>query len=188
MRARLAKAAYDVIREKGHSAFRTAMVAAQAGVSQGAQAHHFATKEDLVLAALEYAFEEAGRQSAEAAAGKKAPASALKAMIADFKLFFFGDAFWSGLDITIAAAKDEAESNQVLSAVKRYRAPVYALWRDALIRAGWKPKDSEDIVSMTAALIAGIGVRNLWDDADRIVDQLMARWIGIVQKEWPPKS
>ena len=49
-------AAVGVLRKKGYAHFRTADVAKAAGVSRGAQLHHFKTKEKLVYATMEHVF------------------------------------------------------------------------------------------------------------------------------------
>src|SRR5258708_31870 len=56
-RARILDAAVEVLRKKGYAYFRTADVARAAGVSRGAQLHHFATKEKLVYATMEHVFQ-----------------------------------------------------------------------------------------------------------------------------------
>src|SRR5258708_25223393 len=55
-RTRILKAASELIRRRGYARFRTADVAAEAGLSRGAQLHHFPTKDSLVVATLEYVF------------------------------------------------------------------------------------------------------------------------------------
>src|SRR3546814_3977555 len=69
MRARILSAAINLLREKGYSAFRVADVAESAGVSRGAQLHHFPTKDQLVAACLEQVFS-AALEKATVAAGK----------------------------------------------------------------------------------------------------------------------
>ncbi len=54
MRRRLCEAALDVLCEVGYEALSTTMIAARAGVSRGAQTHHFATKADMIVGAFEY--------------------------------------------------------------------------------------------------------------------------------------
>ena len=55
-RTRILDAAVGVLRKKGYAHFRTADVAKAAGVSRGAQLHHFKTKEKLVFATMEHVF------------------------------------------------------------------------------------------------------------------------------------
>ena len=59
MQRRILEAASEVIRKRGYARFRTAEVARVAGVSRGAQLHHFPTKKTLVVATLRHVFEQA---------------------------------------------------------------------------------------------------------------------------------
>lgn len=52
MRARLLKATLEVVVEEGWGQASTQRICARAGVSRGAQTHHFHTKTDLLLAAI----------------------------------------------------------------------------------------------------------------------------------------
>lgn len=54
-RATIARAALDVVYEKGHAALTTAEVAQRAGVSETARFYHFPTRDHLLVAALELA-------------------------------------------------------------------------------------------------------------------------------------
>src|SRR5580700_10650527 len=54
MRERLLDAAIDCLYELGYSGTTTIEVAARAGVSRGAQLHHFPTKEHLVTLAVRH--------------------------------------------------------------------------------------------------------------------------------------
>lgn len=57
-RARLLEAAIDCIYEMGYARASTTEIARRAGVSRGAQVHHFPTKVELVSAALKYSMEQ----------------------------------------------------------------------------------------------------------------------------------
>src|SRR5688500_14099942 len=54
MRARLLDATIDCLIDLGYSATTTTVIADRAGVSRGAQLHHFPTKAELVSAAVEH--------------------------------------------------------------------------------------------------------------------------------------
>lgn len=174
MRARLAKAAYEVIAERGHSAFRTAAVIAHAGVSQGAMLHHFPTKESLTLAAIHYALNLGNEASVAriAAAGAK-PIEILQAMADDFRDFFACDRFWVSLDITMDAAKDATVAPAIRQIVGEARRPIYTQWETALATAGWEPVRATEAVTMTAALISGYAIRSLWAEDQKAVDRAL---------------
>lgn len=176
MRARLAKAAYEVIAERGHSAFRTAAVIAHAGVSQGAMLHHFPNKESLTLAAIHYALNLGNEASVAriAAAGPTAP-EILQAMADDFRDFFAGDRFWVALDITMDAAKDATVAPAIRQIVGEARRPIYSQWEASLCKAGWEPERAAEAVLMTAALISGYAIRSLWTADQRALDSMLFR-------------
>src|SRR3954454_16160546 len=54
MRARLLEATVELLVDKGYAGTSTTLVSERAGVSRGAQLHHFPTKQDLVVAAVQH--------------------------------------------------------------------------------------------------------------------------------------
>lgn len=177
-RHKVAKAAYEVIAERGHSAFRTAAVIQHAGVSQGAMLHHYPTKDSLTLAAIQYALNldrERSLRRANSAANNAE--ETLRAMILDFRDFFGGSQFWVSLDITMDAAKDSAVAPAIRDIVAQARAPIYALWSSALTRCGWDDERARKAVTQTAALISGFAIRSLWADDHAEIDAAIDRWV-----------
>src|ERR1041384_8156245 len=67
MRARLLEATVDCLVERGFAGTSTTLVSERAGVSRGAQLHHFPTKNDLVVAAVEHVTAVRGAELAAAA-------------------------------------------------------------------------------------------------------------------------
>ena len=65
MRARLLEATVDCLVERGFAGTSTTLVSERAGVSRGAQLHHFPTKNDLVVAAVEHLTEVRGAELAD---------------------------------------------------------------------------------------------------------------------------
>ena len=62
-RRRILDAAVELLGERGYAGLRTGDVAAAAGVSKGAQTHHFPSKDDLVVAVVEHVFKRASEQA-----------------------------------------------------------------------------------------------------------------------------
>jgi AcrR family transcriptional regulator len=185
MRVRLARAAFEVIAERGHSAFRTAAVTEKAGVSQGALIHHFATKDGLTLAAVDYAFAHASALTEEIIAeGLAAGDDPIDLMLSDFRLYFFNDDFWVSLDITINGSKTSALAEGIREIVPRYRLGVYNRWVGILEEAGWSRGDAMEIVRMSAALVTGLGIRTLFDEVEPYLAPTLERWRGIVRATW----
>jgi len=183
MRARLSEAAYDIIAERGHSAFRTAMVAARAGVSQGALLHHFPTKDALTLAAVDRALSKAELAANDRLSGKTSTVkAALSTMIEDFRDFFGSDPFCVALDITMDASKNIRIASAIRGIVADRRRPVYAKWAAKLVALGWTQSRAEETVRMTAALVTGLAIRTLWTD-DVGLESLTGQWMAYVLKE-----
>src|SRR5262245_7152045 len=101
-RARILQAAAELMHRRGYAHFRTAEVAQLAGVSRGAQLHHFATKEKLVFATLEYVFLEAAAKSRGRAQSVRTGADVLEQILADARELFFSANFFISLDIVMS--------------------------------------------------------------------------------------
>jgi AcrR family transcriptional regulator len=186
MRVRLARAAFEVIAERGHSAYRTAAVAERAGVSQGAQLHHFPNKDSLTLAAVDYAFAHASARTEEVIAeGLAAGDDVIDLMLSDFRLYFFNDDFWVSLDIAINGSKTPALKDGIREIVPRYRLGVYRRWVGILADAGWAEADAHEIVRMSASIVTGLGIRTIFDDVNAYLDDTLRKWRLIVDATWP---
>lgn len=179
MRARLAAAAYEAVAEGGLRALRVRAVAKGAGVSQGALLHHFPDKNALILAAIEQALTLARDDSAawldKVASSQEA---VLRAMLAEFRAFFFSDRFWVAMGITIEASKDTDLFAMVRSSVNALRKPVYAAWIEQLINRGWRPEAAARDVRSGAAMVSGAAIRRFWADTDAITSDIEEQWIA----------
>jgi AcrR family transcriptional regulator len=184
MRARIAKAAYEVIAERGHSAFRTAAVLAHASVSQGAMLHHFPTKEAVTLAAIEHGLNLENETSlCRMANAERLPKTVLAAMVEDFRDFFLGNRFWVALDITMHAAKDDSIAPAIREIAARARRPIYEKWAATLEQAGWDSARAQQAVTMTAALISGYAARTLWTDDGNALDKAIVAWFDYLLRD-----
>ncbi|WP_164523350.1 TetR/AcrR family transcriptional regulator [Sphingomonas koreensis] len=184
MRARLAEAAYGIIAERGHSAFRMAAVAERAGVSTGAMLHHFRNKDEMTLAAIHHALAAAEATSRERAmrAGNT-PGEVLQALADDFLDFFHGDRFWVSLDITMDASKNVEVAEAIGPIVAKDRRPVFKLWAERLTSLGWHAEHAEEAVRSIAALASGYAIRTLWTDDDAAARRTIDRWIRLLLDE-----
>lgn len=179
MRARLATAAYEAVAEGGLKALRLRAVAEGAGVSQGALLHHFPDKSALILAAIEQALTLARNDSAawldKVASSREA---VLRAMLAEFRAFFFSDRFWVAMGITIEASKDEDLFAIVRSSVSSLRTPIYAAWAEQLIGQGWQAEDAARDVRSGAALVSGAAIHRFWAHTDSVTTEIEEEWIA----------
>ena len=132
-RTRILDAAVDVLASQGYAGFRTADVARIAGVSRGAQTHHFPSKDELVVAVVEHVFRRAAELGKKRAHRVHWVDETIEALIADSQEFFFSELFLVALDLAIQgrAASGAAETVGAISAASRL--PVEASWLAALV-------------------------------------------------------
>lgn len=176
MRARLSQAAFEVIREQGYVNFRTAAVARQAGVSQGAQLHHFPTKNSLALAAIEYAFEQATAASSALIKALPHNADPVDALLEDAKAYFLSPYFRVALDILMAGGADPVLKQELTAITLSQRGRVERLWLERLVDDGWSLVAAEDVLAMTLCLVRGLSIRALVEPVESSGERIFERW------------
>jgi AcrR family transcriptional regulator len=180
-RLRILKAAANLIRRRGYARFRTAEVASEAGVSRGAQLHHFPTKDELVVATLEYVFEQAQILSRRRAAAVNRPRDLIEAVIEDAKEFFFSQHFMVAIDIVLSTSTDQAVRKKILDISRKARRPVEAAWAEALAASNVPPAVAADIVALTLGVVRGMALRTLWDNDPKWFDHLFELWRQMIK-------
>lgn len=180
-RTRILKAAANLIRKRGYARFRTAEVAADAGLSRGAQLHHFPTKDTLVVATLEYVFEQAQAISRRRAASVNQPRDLIEAIIADAREFFFSEHFMVAIDIVLSTSTNQSVRKQILDISRKARRPAESAWAEALAANGVPGPLASDIVALTLSLVRGMALRTLWDNDPKWFDELFALWRRMIK-------
>jgi AcrR family transcriptional regulator len=180
-RLRILKAAANLIRRRGYARFRTAEVATEAGVSRGAQLHHFPTKDSLVVATLEYVFEQAQILSRRRAAVVNRPRDLIEAVIEDAKEFFFSQHFMVAIDIVLSTSTDQAVRKKILDISRKARRPVEAAWAEALAASNVPPTVAADVVALTLGVVRGMALRTLWDNDPKWFDHLFGLWRQMIK-------
>lgn len=179
-RRRILDAAVDVMAQKGYAGFRTADVAEAAGVSRGAQTHHFPSKDELVVAVVEHVFTRASEQGRKRARRVKSIDEAIKELLSDSQEFFFSELFLIAVDLAIQGRMQSGDGNAVGQISAASRLPVEASWLAALIEAGVPAAVAEDLLWLTISIVRGLAVRRLWQhDAPRF-ERLFKLWRQMV--------
>jgi len=179
MRARLLEATVECLVEHGFAGTSTTLVSQRAGVSRGAQLHHFPTKNDLVLAAVEHLAEARGREIEDAAAGLRGRAQRTRAVLDLLEAHFTGPIFTAALELWVAARTDP----QLLAAVapleqrigrEIHRQTVLMLGADESV-AG-----TRELVQATLDLVRGLGLANTISDDRRRRSRILDRWAEVL--------
>ncbi len=180
MRKRLSKAAYEVIKENGFANFRTSAVAKQAGVSQGAQLHHYPTKNDLTLAAMEYAYARSHSIFSKNLDSFTADSDPIDAAIKDAEDFYLSEYFMVALDILMAGGKNDELREQQIKLAVNSRTQVEQAWIKRLVELGWTQTSAEDTLLMTFCLVRGYAIKLLISDSMDSYHRMMKRWKALV--------
>ena len=175
-RRRILDAAVALLGARGYAGLRTGEVALAAGVSKGAQTHHFPSKETLVVAVVEHVFLCASEQARQRARRKMTADQAIKALIADAQEFFFSELFLIALDLAIQGRLSDAGDHSLTKLSAATRLPVEAHWRAALVDSGVPAKVADDLLWLTLSIVRGLAIRRLWQhDAPRF-NRLFRLW------------
>ena len=174
MRARLLEATVELLVEKGFAGTSTTLVSERAGVSRGAQLHHFPTKNDLVVAAVEHLTEVRGRELEEAFAGlpKRGRTRAVVRMLGDH---FTSPVFTAALELWVAARTDEALLAAVGPLEQRVGRDAHRLTVEALAADESRPGVRE-LVQATLDLVRGLGLANTISDDARRRTRILDQW------------
>jgi AcrR family transcriptional regulator len=131
-RTRLLDATVECLSELGYARTTTTEVCRRAGVSRGAQLHHFPTKVELVAAAIEHAFEQRMAAYAEALADAPPDADRIQLSIDVLWAMFSGPACDAYIELAVAARTDDELRPYAHAVSERHRVAVEELFQSLL--------------------------------------------------------
>jgi AcrR family transcriptional regulator len=175
-RQRLLEATLDCLVERGWAGTTTIVVAQRAGVSRGAQLHHFPTRASLVIAAVEHLFE---RRAAEIRADAAAlpPGVRLDGAVDMLAAAFTGPLFSAALEVWVAARTDAELRAALVPLEARFGRELYRLAVETLGADDSRPM-VRAAVQATLDLLRGLGVANLLSDDSARRQALLTAWKG----------
>ncbi len=190
MRARLLEATVELLVERGFAGTSTTLVSERAGVSRGAQLHHFPTKNDLVVAAVEHLTERRGaelaeafdRLSAEPVATLTGRRTRLRAMLEMLGDHFASPVFAAALELWVAARTDETLLASVAPLEQRVGREAHRLTVAALGADESQPGVRE-LVQATLDLVRGLGLASTITDDSARRRRILREWADVLDRE-----
>ncbi len=182
MRARLLEATVECLVERGWSGTTTTLVSQRAGVSRGAQLHHFPTKDALVLAAIEHLSEVRGRELASAAGSLPSGAARTRAVLDMMVEHFLSPVFTAALELWVAARTDAQLLAALTPLEQRIGREIHRLTAELLDVDESRP-GARELVQATLDMVRGLGVANLISDDRRRRDRVLDTWATVLDQQ-----
>lgn len=175
MRSRLLEATVELLAERGWSGTTTTLVSKRAGVSRGAQLHHFPTKDALVLAAVEHLSDIRGRELAVAAANLPRGRRRTRAVLDMLADHFTSPVFTAALELWVAARTDEQLLAAVAPLEQRIGREVHRVTVD-LLGVDERQPGVRELVQATLDLVRGLGLANTISDDTARRRRILDEW------------
>jgi len=182
MRARLLEATVELLVERGFAGTSTTLVSERAGVSRGAQLHHFPTKNDLVVAAVEHLTERRGAELAAAVEHLPAGGRRTRAVVEVLGDHFTSPVFAAALELWVAARTDEALLAAVGPLEQRVGRETHRMTVAALGVDESRPGVRE-LVQATLDLVRGLGLASTITDDSARRRRILREWADVLDRE-----
>lgn len=173
--ARLLEATVECLVERGWSGTTTTVVASMAGVSRGAQLHHYPTKASLVMAAVEHLAERRAEEIRREAAALPPGPQRLDGVVDMLASAFTGPLYVAALEVWIAARTDPELRAALVPLEARVGREMHRLTVE-LLGADERTPGVREAVQATLDLLRGLGVANLLSDDTARRTALLAAW------------
>lgn len=179
-RQRLVEAAVECLGEFGWNRTTVAAVASRAGVSRGAAQHHFPSREDLVVAAVEHVgtaqIAELRTRAAELPHGSRR-AAAVATMLLEL---YTGPMFRAALHLWVQASGDESLRAVLVPLEARVGREAHRTVLE-LLGADESEPGVRETIQATLDLARGLGLANLLTDDTERREQIARQWARMLR-------
>ena len=178
-RARLLDATLESLIEFGYARTSTTAVCARAGLSRGAQLHHFPTKADLVIAAVAHLArrraDELRREAVPAGSDAQRLAHALDAIWASFS----GPLFSAALELWVASRSDAELRASLVRFERQVGRAMSALFAE-LAGPAAPPREVRQLLELTFHVMRGMALQRILRGDDTERRRLFELWKRLV--------
>jgi AcrR family transcriptional regulator len=179
-RARLLDATVESLIEVGYARTTTTAVCARAGLSRGAQLHHFPTKSELVIAAVAHLAARRARDLREEAKRLADLDDRIEAAMELIWTSFAGPLFYAALELWVAARTD-AELRENLFGFERAVGKAMAqLWQEFAGESQEEESRFDDVLELTFYVMRGMALQKILKDNDTERRRLYGVWKRLV--------
>lgn len=181
MRLRLMEATVECLVELGWAGTTTTVVSQRAGVSRGAQLHHFPSKQALVVAAVEH-LTDRRREDMRTAAASLPEDQRLRRILDILADQFVSPVFFAALELWVAARTD-ADLRDSVGPLERRIGRETHTYAVELLGIDESRGDNRQLVQATLDLVRGLGLAASLTDDTRRRASVLDSWATVLDNE-----
>jgi AcrR family transcriptional regulator len=187
-RARLLDAAIECLHDLGYAGTSTPEIARRAGLSRGAQLHHFPTKAELVTSAIWHLFERRREEFLRAFAERDLATDPCDAAIDILWSMIAGPTFYVWLELAVAGRTDPELAEPVRHLTERLVAIVEQTFRD-LFPPPSPPNPFYAVAPrFTLALLDGLALEGIHASDPHAHEPVLLALKGLARLVMPPSA
>lgn len=173
-RGKLLDATIESLIDVGYHRTTTVEVGERAELSRGAQLHHFPSKADLLVAAIEHLADERS-QEIEAAleARLEAGEEPIDAMVDMLWATFADPLYWATIELMVAARTDPELLEKLEAFERSLGGRIYAAFKEL---TGRGDRQARAAIEMTLYFMRGLAMERIFRKKDAHYDDLVQRW------------
>ena len=181
MRLRLLEATVECLVELGWAGTTTTVVSERAGVSRGAQLHHFPSKQELVVAAVEH-LSERRRDVMAASAADLPEKDRTRAILDVLAQQFVSPVFYAALELWVAARSDADLRKAVAPLERRVGRETHAFALQ-LLGVDESVGNNRALVQGTLDLVRDLRLASALSDDSRRRNAVLDAWADVLDSE-----
>lgn len=183
----LHEATIALLMETGYSNTTSLGIAKRAGVSRGAQTHHYPEKIDLIVAATEDMFDTFAEGLAEQARHLRSGKLSLDAFLELVWLRMLdGDWFYASLEIIVAARGDAQLRQRLQPAIFSLHNRFEAIWRETFTAAPDSDADPVIIMNIFLNVFRGMAVQAVLRPDKAFLQDMLKVTSGLLREQVRP--
>ena len=173
-RGKLLDATIESLIDVGYSRTTTVGVGERAGLSRGAQLHHFPSRADLLVAAIEHLADERSKElEAELHARLEKGDDPIDALVDMLWATFSGPLYWAVVELMVAARTDPELLERFEAFERSLGGRIYAGFKQL---TGRGDREARIAVEMTLYFMRGLAMERIFRENDAHYDDLVERW------------
>lgn len=173
-RGKLLDATIDSLVDLGYARTTTVEVGERTGLSRGTQLHHFPSRADLLVAAIEHLAEERSKEfQIELEARFEKGDDPVDAMVDVLWVMFSDPIYWATIELMVAARTDPELLEKLEAFERSLGGRIYAAFRH---RTGRHGRDAKTSFEMTLYFMRGLAMERIFRQNEAHYTHLVRRW------------